>query len=104
MNFWQSLQPPATAVDLVLLSIQWYGIIVTLAIVVALGLARRWYRQAYGDDKVFFDAAFWAIVWGLIGARFFHVFIFQWAYYSQHPAEIIRIWEGGIAIQGGLLF
>jgi phosphatidylglycerol:prolipoprotein diacylglycerol transferase len=31
------------------------------------------------------------------------VFVFQWEYYSQRPGEIIRIWEGGIAIQGALL-
>ncbi|MDA4896365.1 prolipoprotein diacylglyceryl transferase, partial [Streptomyces sp. MS2A] len=29
--------------------------------------------------------------------------IFQWGYYSEHPDQIIQIWNGGLAIHGGLI-
>lgn len=38
----------------------------------------------------------------IVGARIYYV-IFEWAYYSKHPVEIIAIWNGGIAIYGGLI-
>ena len=37
-----------------------------------------------------------------MGARLYYV-IFEWGYYSQHLGEIFAIWNGGIAIYGGLL-
>ncbi len=39
---------------------------------------------------------------GLIGSRFWQVFFFDWQYYSQHPGQIIAIWNGGLSIQGGI--
>jgi phosphatidylglycerol:prolipoprotein diacylglycerol transferase len=46
--------------------------------------------------------AMWAIPLGLIGARIYYV-LFQWEYYIKKPLEIIAIWQGGIAIYGGLI-
>jgi len=42
------------------------------------------------------------IVSGLIGARIFYV-VEHWSHYSQHPAEIIKVWEGGLMFYGGLI-
>lgn len=39
---------------------------------------------------------------GIIGARAYYV-IFQWDYYKLHPAEIPQIWQGGLAIYGGII-
>jgi prolipoprotein diacylglyceryl transferase len=41
------------------------------------------------------------IVAAALGARLGHVFFYAWDYYSQHPWEIIKIWEGGLASHGG---
>ncbi len=40
---------------------------------------------------------------GLVGSRFWQVFFFDWSYYSQHPGQIIAIWNGGLSIQGGIV-
>jgi prolipoprotein diacylglyceryltransferase len=48
-------------------------------------------------------AVMYAIIGALIGARIWHVFFFQWGYYSKNLGEIFSIWNGGIAIQGALI-
>ena len=39
-----------------------------------------------------------------MGARLWDVFFFDWAYYSHHLSEIFYVWQGGMAIQGGIVF
>ncbi len=45
---------------------------------------------------------FWTIIMGIIGARLYYV-AFNWDYYSNNISDIYRIWEGGLAIHGGIL-
>jgi len=45
----------------------------------------------------------YVIVATVIGARLGHVFFYAWPYYSQHPWEILKIWEGGLASHGGTI-
>jgi len=45
----------------------------------------------------------YTIVFGIIGARLYYV-IFNWSYYSNNLLDIFKVWEGGLAIHGGLLF
>ena len=84
------------------LSVKWYGIIMAVGIILAVSMAifegRK--RQIESDD--FMDLLLWAVPLGYVGARIYYV-IFEWHYYSQHLDEIIAIWNGGIAIYGGLL-
>ena len=84
------------------LSVKWYGIIMATAVLVATIMAIREgkRRQIMPDD--FIDLLLWAVPIGFICARIYYV-IFEWGYFSQHPNEIIAIWNGGIAIYGGLL-
>jgi phosphatidylglycerol---prolipoprotein diacylglyceryl transferase len=39
----------------------------------------------------------------ILGSRFWHVFLFDWAYYKDNPWEIPAIWHGGLSIQGGIV-
>lgn len=57
-------------------------------------------RGLTSDDVI--DFILWAFPIGLIGVRAYYV-AFQWDYYSQHPSEIIALWDGGGAIYGGLI-
>lgn len=82
--------------------VHWYGIIIAVAMVLAIELiSREFKRKGFGDD-IGYDAALWVIPIGFIGARIYYV-LFEWQYYAQHPAEIIQIWNGGIAIYGGVI-
>ena len=48
------------------------------------------------------DAAFYAFVAGFLGGRLYYV-IFKWGHYSANPLKIFAIWEGGMAIHGGII-
>jgi phosphatidylglycerol---prolipoprotein diacylglyceryl transferase len=68
----------------------------------------RWQmtRVGWDEDDVsdFIIPAMMAVV---LGSRFGHVVFYDWAYYSSHPAEIIKFWKGGLASHGatlGILF
>jgi phosphatidylglycerol:prolipoprotein diacylglycerol transferase len=49
------------------------------------------------------NVVMYAVIGAILGARIWHVFFFQWEYYSQYLSEIFAIWNGGIAIQGALI-
>lgn len=84
------------------LSVKWYGVIMAAAIILAVSMAiiEGKKRQIESDD--FIDLLLWAVPLGYVGARLYYV-LFEWGYYAKHPDQIIAIWNGGIAIYGGLL-
>ena len=96
------VSPGAVAFQIGPLVVRWYGILMAAAIVVGLWLGHREARRQGlpADDIV--SAGQWAILAGLIGARAYEV-IFNWDYYGEYPAKIIAVWEGGLAIHGGLI-
>lgn len=83
-------------------TIHWYGVIIASGVVLALLLAVcEGKREGISEDD-FYDYLLWALPIAIICARIYYV-VFQWSYYSQHPSEIIAIWDGGIAIYGAIL-
>ena len=72
------------------------------AIVVGLWLAHREARRKGLPADDIISAGQWAILAGLVGARLYEV-AFNWDYYGQYPQKIIAVWEGGLAIHGGLI-
>lgn len=82
--------------------IYWYGIIVSSAIFVAYYLAEREARKrGLAKDKML-DLLLIAVPVAFIFARIYYVF-FRWDYYSTNTDKILAIWDGGIAIYGGLI-
>ncbi|WP_407370720.1 prolipoprotein diacylglyceryl transferase [Carnobacterium sp.] len=84
------------------LDVYWYGIIIAAAIFVAIFLSMREAEKRGIDGEHIVDMALWALPIAFIGARLYYV-IFELDYYLQNPGEIIAIWNGGIAIYGGLI-
>lgn len=85
------------------IEIRWYGLIISLSIISAL-LLSFWLGKKYYQIKrdVIFDLAFWLIIGGIVGARIYDVFL-QLPYYLQKPLEILKIWQGGLAIHGAVI-
>ena len=94
--------PGAIAFEIGPLVVRWYGILMAVAIVVGLWLGHREAQREKLPADDIISAAQWAILAGLVGARLYEV-IFNWDYYGQYPAKIVAVWEGGLAIHGGLI-
>ena len=94
--------PGAIAIHLGPISIRWYGILMATAIGVGFWLAHREARAEKLPADDILRVTQWAVVAGLIGARLYEV-VFNWEYYGQHLEKIVAVWEGGLAIHGGLI-
>lgn len=82
--------------------IYWYGIIIALgfvlAIINALILAKK-----YGmSQDTIIDMVIYGAPSAIIGARVYYV-IFEWESYAANPIDVFKIWNGGLAIYGGIL-
>lgn len=101
MNVLLSVIDPV-AISIGPIKIYWYGIIIALAMLIGISLATKEAQKLGLEEDTMVDMALWAIPIGFIGARLYYV-LFKWDYYIQKPSEIIAIWNGGIAIYGGLI-
>ena len=96
--------PSFNEIEIGPLTIHVYGILMGIAVATAYVVTVTRYERFGGDRRVAERAAFWAVVIGFLGARL--------AYVSTHTEKFsedgwlfpIKIWEGGIALFGGLTF
>lgn len=100
MNILQAIDP--VAFSLGPLNVRWYGIIIAFGIMLAFIVGQReMVKRGFHPDYLT-DLLIWAVPIAIISARIYYV-IFKWDIYSQQPGNIIKIWEGGIAIHGALI-
>ncbi len=85
------------------ITIRWYGVIIVSAIMIAIWLANREAPHRGLNPDFVPDLGMVLVPTGILGARLYEVFALQWPYYSQHPGEILAIWNGGLAIHGAVL-
>ena len=94
--------PGAIALEIGPITVRWYGILMATAILVGFWLAhRRALEEGLPADELV-RVAQWSVVAGLCGARLYEV-AFNWDYYGRFPWKIIAVWEGGLAMHGGLI-
>jgi phosphatidylglycerol:prolipoprotein diacylglycerol transferase len=87
--------------------LRWYGVLVMLGAVVGTLIAEREIRRRGGNGESIWDALIWVLPAGIIGARLWYVMnniLGGSTYYTDNPAKIINIPEGGLHFFGGLLF
>ncbi|WP_025783092.1 prolipoprotein diacylglyceryl transferase [Sporosarcina sp. D27] len=82
--------------------VRWYGILIATGIILAFLLVQREMVKQKMHPDFLTDMLIWAVPISIISARIYYV-IFSWDYYKDHPGDIIKIWEGGIAIHGALI-
>lgn len=85
-----------------LFSIKWYGVIIafgfTLAVLFGGRMAYKWKM----DLNKMIDVLIYGTLGGIIGARLYYC-AFSWEEYATHPLDVFKIWEGGLAIYGGII-
>ena len=90
------------ALDLGIIQIYWYSIFIFLGMLVACILIYRESKKREIDEDFLVNLAFNTIIIGIIGARLYYV-LFNLSYYLDRPLEILQIWNGGLAIHGGII-
>ena len=83
--------------------IRWYGILVALAILVAVAIARAGARRAGLAVGPVEDAALWVGASALVGGRALYVLQNGLPDVAAHPLHVFAIWQGGLSFYGGLL-
>lgn len=83
-------------------NIEWYSVLIVIgAILAIIMIILEAKRYGYPKDFVF-NMCFWTIIMGIIGARLYYV-LFNLDLYTN-IVDVFKIWEGGLAIHGGIIF
>ena len=84
-------------------TVRWYGLMFAIGFLVGYEIVYRIFKHEGAPEKWLAPLFLYVVVATIVGARLGHVFFYDWSYYSQHPADILKVWEGGLASHGGTL-
>ncbi len=81
-----------------------YALAILVGIFVALWMTRRRWVARGGDSEAMEEIAVWAIPFGIIGGRIYHVVSTPGPYFGEggHPLDAFKIWDGGLGIWGAV--
>ena len=98
--------PDVSYIELGPLRIHFYALFILAGIILALVLTESRLRSRGAESGVALDISLWAIPLGILGGRFFHVVTHPNDYFfpGADLLAVFRIWEGGLAIYGALMF
>lgn len=83
-------------------TIRFYGVIIAFGFILAVLFGGRMAYKWKMDLNKMLDVLLYGTVAGIIGARLYYV-IFEWDSYKDNLLSIFKIWEGGLAIYGGII-
>lgn len=86
------------------LEIRWYAVCILTGALIVYYLAGKELEKAGYDSDLMDDLFVGALAFGIVGARLWYCVFYDFVGYFSNPASIIRIWDGGLAIHGGLFF
>ncbi|MBC7292394.1 MAG: prolipoprotein diacylglyceryl transferase [Actinotalea sp.] len=83
-----------------------YALAILVGIVAAVWITQRRWAARGGDPETVLEITYWAVPFGIVGGRIYHVFSSPDAYFGAdgNPAKAFRIWEGGLGIWGAIAF
>ena len=100
-SFGITVNPPQ-AFSLGPLTIHLYGLVIAVGLMLAvLYCCRRCKEFGLKEDDIL-DGVLWITPFAIVCARIYYV-VFSWQDYAANPISVLYIWEGGIAIYGGVL-
>ena len=92
----------STLLDLGLFQIKWYSFFIFIGIITASFVIIKEYTKKDPKKDNLIDILFYGLIIGILGARIYYV-LFNLDYYLSNPIEIIQVWNGGLAIHGGII-
>ena len=89
-------------IDLGIIQIRWYSLLILLGFIIGYFLIiDRVKKLGYSKSKIT-DLFFNLVIVAIIGARLYYC-LFNFDYYSTHILDVFKVWEGGLAIHGGII-
>ena len=89
-------------IDLGIIQIRWYSVLILISFSLGYLLVSSRSRKV-GINKTFImDLSFYLVIFCILGARLYYC-LFNMDYYSKNIIDVIKIWEGGLAIHGGII-
>ena len=89
-------------INLGFISIHLYSICLMVAVIIGYNLiVRESVRHGFNAEEAS-NMMFYAIIFGIIGARIYYC-LFNLDYYLSSPLSMFKVWEGGLAIHGGII-
>ncbi len=79
-----------------------YGVAMAVAFLLGIVVARQRARRAGLNPDLIIDMAFFVIILSVLGARGAYV-IARWDWFGSHLSQIPRVWDGGLALYGGVV-
>lgn len=84
-------------------SIYWYSLFILMAFIIGFLLVKKEIKRHKDINEDFlYDYFFWLVPLVILGARVYYV-IFEWDIYKTNIIEAFKIWNGGLAIHGGII-
>jgi len=102
INFLHTFTPDPIIVAIGPINIYWYGLFIVSGIIAAVLTIFKLSGYYHVSKDAVIDTAFWIIINGIIGARLYHVFL-EFPYYLDNPLDVLKLWQGGLAIHGSLI-
>jgi len=85
------------------LHVRWYGLMFAVGFLFGYSHVEKMFKHENLELKWLESLFIYMIAATIVGARLGHVLFYGWDYYSQHPIEILYVWQGGLASHGGTL-
>lgn len=85
------------------LHVRWYGLMFAIGFLFGYQHVEKMFKHESLELKWLESLFIYIVLATIVGARLGHVLFYGWEYYSQHPIEILYIWQGGLASHGGTL-
>jgi prolipoprotein diacylglyceryl transferase len=101
--------PPFSSFSLGPFTIHLYALCILAGIVVAYFIGAARFKARGGDAGTLLDVVLWAVPFGIVGGRLFHVATHLGDYFGRYPSiqetfmHVVAVWEGGLAIYGAVI-
>ena len=79
-----------------------YGLMIAIGFLLGIATVRKLSARSGMNPDDNADLAFWLLVYGFLGSRILFI-ITRWSYFIDHPADMFKVWEGGLVFFGGLI-
>ena len=90
------------AIKLGNLEIRWYSILILIAFLIGYYIVLKRAKKRGISTIHINDISFYLVIFSILGARIYYC-LFNFDYYRNNIIEILKVWEGGLAIHGGII-